>query len=110
MTIDREMTITRLSVFIFIARHPECLVRDIVKATGLNQSTIARIVALLSDKPSRGNREGLFWVDATPDHDDPRRMRLSLTAKGRKVASDLSDLFTDLQNTPSQQRETQDGI
>lgn len=90
---DPDMTLSRLNVFLNIARGKDVLVRDLVKTTGLGQSTIARTVALLSDKPLRGKREGLQWVTATPDPDDPRRVLLNLTKKGRVILSDLENLM-----------------
>lgn len=83
------MTFTRLHVFLLLAGKKDVLVRDVVKQTGLNQSTVARTVAQLGDKPLRGKKQGLGWVRTDPDPDDPRRVFINLTTKGNKVLSEL---------------------
>lgn len=91
--LDPDLTISRILVFILIARKSDgCLVRELMEATGLNQSTIARIIALLSDKPQRGEKTGLEWVRMDPDPSDPRRVIVSVTAKGKRVLSDIEAL------------------
>lgn len=92
-TLDPEMTLSRLHVFLLIAGKKDTLVRDLSRATGLNQATISRSIAMLSDKPQRGNREGLNWVAATPDPDDPRRVFVNLTPTGTKVLADLGNIL-----------------
>lgn len=91
---DKEMTMTRLSVLLFIARNEKCLVRDVVDFTGLNQSTIARLVHHLGDKPLRGMKGGLNWVEVYPDHIDPRRVRLKLTAEGKSMIKKLEEVVS----------------
>lgn len=89
---DREMPLNRLVVLLLVSKAPKegALVRDIVKQTGLNQSTIARTLALLGDKPIRGKASGLKWVKTSPDRDDPRRVRIFMTEQGKKVLTDCS--------------------
>lgn len=79
---DPEMPMTRLQIFLFIAQRKQCLVRDLTKLTGLNQSTVARSLAALGSKPSRSRPEGLKWVETYPDPTDPRRQIVKLTAAG----------------------------
>lgn len=93
MKIDPDMTLTRLNIFLRVGRGRNVLVRDLKKETGLSQPAIARTLAFLSDKPARGSKEGLDWVVATPDPDDPRRYFYNLTPKGQAVLSDLEDLI-----------------
>jgi DNA-binding MarR family transcriptional regulator len=91
--LDPDMTISRLLVFVLISRKAEgCLVRELTQATGLNQSTIARILALLSDKPQRGERTGLEWVRMDPDPSDPRRVIIYVTEKGKRVLAEIEAL------------------
>ena len=92
MQFDPDMPISRLRVFLYVAQRNDTLVRDIVKATGLSQATISRTVSLLADKPQRGSQPGLGWVEAKPDPDDPRRIVLSLSAKGHRVVSEIAEL------------------
>lgn len=86
------MTLSRLSLFLRLAGRRDVLVRDLVKETGMNQSTIARSLALLADRPQRGRRDGLGLVAMTPDPDDPRRMFINLTPRGKKLLSELAEL------------------
>lgn len=90
---DKEMPLTRASVLMVVALNPNCLVRDITQRTGLNQSTVARSLAFLGDKPSRGAKEGLMWVEMRSDEEDPRRVRCNLTQKGRKLIAELEDMM-----------------
>lgn len=89
---DPDMPISRLRVFLYVAQRKDTLVRDIVKVTGLSQATISRTLAILGQKPQRGNQPGLDWVDIAPDPDDPRRVVLNLTAKGKKVLAEIEEL------------------
>lgn len=91
---DKDMPLTRVQVLLVIALNDGCLVRDIVDRTGLNQSTIARTLALLGDKPVRGQKEGFRWVTQRADHEDPRRSRCYLTPTGKAVMAQVDDLLT----------------
>lgn len=53
---------------------------------------IARTLSILGDKPQRGGIEGLGWVSMAPDPDDPRRVLVNLTGKGRKVLAEIAEL------------------
>ena len=86
---DPDMTVTRLHVFLLLAGKKDVLVRDLVKQTGLNQSTIARTLAILSDSPQRGKKAGLGWVTMDPDPNDPRRVVVNTTPKGEKALSEM---------------------
>jgi DNA-binding MarR family transcriptional regulator len=91
--LDPDITISRLLVFVLISRKSDgCLVRELTAATGLNQSTIARILALLSDRPQRGEKAGLEWVRMDPDPTDPRRVIVRVTDKGKRVLAEIEAL------------------
>lgn len=89
-THDPEMPMTRLQIFLLIASRRHCLVRDLTKLTGLNQSTVARSLASLGSKPSRSRQEGLNWITMTPDPEDPRRMIVGLSSKGSAILQQLN--------------------
>lgn len=92
---DTEMNMTRLQVLLVVSRKTTdgVLVKDIVTATGHNQSTIARTLAHMGQKPVRGQREALNWITSSPDYEDPRRVRLFLTPKGRTVINEIEELM-----------------
>ncbi len=92
------MPITRLQTLLFIAQNEGkdgALVRDIVRYTGLNQSTVARNLSFLSVKPTRGMQRAANFIEATPDPDDPRRMRVRTTEKGKRFIEEMLQI-TDL--------------
>lgn len=92
---DSEMTMSRVQVLLLIAGANEdgALVRDLTKRTGLNQSTVARILSHLGEKPLRGHKEALNWITTTPDHEDPRRVRCVLTPRGQTVVAEIETLL-----------------
>lgn len=92
MNHDRELPLSRLHVFLLIARKGDATVRDLVQATGMTQPAISRIVGLLGDNPQRGKKEGLGWVSVVPDPADPRRALLNVTPKGRQVIAEIESL------------------
>lgn len=93
---DKEMPFTRIQVLLLVAKDTTgkgVLVRDLRKHTGLNQTTIARALALLGDKTSRGQKHPLQWVAMRPDPDDPRRVLCSLTPKGETALAEIEQLL-----------------
>lgn len=92
---DREMPLTRLQILLVIYQKGTegALVRDITTSTGLNQSTVARALAHLGDKPLRGQRDALRWIESHPDHLEPRRVRVHLSARGQQVMSEVENLL-----------------
>lgn len=93
--VDPDMTITRLLIFLHVADAnkkdgDDILVRDLIKRVGLGQSTVARTLAILSDKPQRGKKNGLRWVESYDDPEDVRRKRVRLTPLGKKIMADLA--------------------
>ncbi|MGH0000120.1 hypothetical protein ACQU0X_08570 [Pseudovibrio ascidiaceicola] len=89
---DSDMTATRLHIFALVAGKENVLVRDVIRQTGLKQSTVARNLSMLADKPMRGDKVGLGWLTVSPDIDDPRRVVVNTTPKGMAVIAALNDL------------------
>lgn len=90
---DDAMPLTRLQVFLYVALNEGCLVVDIQKRVGIDKSSVTRNLALLSNKPVRGVKDGLRWVEVQPDHEDPRRVRCFLTSTGKQLVDELNDLM-----------------
>lgn len=92
---DREMTVNRVLLFLHIARRGTegVLVKDLMSATGLNQSTVSRGVAGLADKPQRGMKDPLRWVGVRPDHEDPRRVRMFLSERGEQIVNEIDAML-----------------
>lgn len=95
MTHDKEMPISRLQMLLIISTKGKegCLVRDLVKATGMNQSTVARSLSHLSSKPLRGQKTPLHLISVLPDADDPRRVRAYLTEKGEQALAQIETML-----------------
>lgn len=89
---DREMTATKLQVFLLIWREDGITIKDIAERVGVTQSTISRVLSQLADKPARGAKTALNWVEAFPDKDDPRRFRMTLTPAGKRVVEEIRNL------------------
>lgn len=91
-SLDDEMSLTKLRVLLLIAQNRDeyTLARDLVRSTGLQQSTIARVLASLGEGPTRGKGKPLGLVSCKPDPEDPRRHFYKLSPKGWRVLSDLS--------------------
>lgn len=93
---DERFTLSNLNVLLEVVQKQGdhgALVSDIRKATGLNQSTVSRNLSFLGDEPYRGQRSGLRWVTAHVDHEDPRRMRYTLTKKGEHVVEEIERII-----------------
>jgi DNA-binding MarR family transcriptional regulator len=91
---DREMSIAKLQIFLQVAKKGKegALVKDLMRVTGLNQSSVARTLAHLGEKTTRGQTTPLRWVDMRPDPEDPRRVRCHITSKGDTVLAELENL------------------
>ncbi len=91
---DPRLTMRSLQLFLLVAQRQGkngVLVADLVKATGLNQSSIARALSFMSEQPRRDLKEPLRWLEQVPDPSDPRRGLIKLTAKGEQLLSDLEN-------------------
>lgn len=90
--LDKDMPLTRLQVLLIVAMIPGCTVKEIVRRTGLNQSTVSRSLALLSDRPVRGQKDGFGWVVTRRDPRDSRRCLCYVTRSGEKMLTELENL------------------
>ncbi len=81
----QHMDITKLQVFLCIARNPHCNRPVIEAATGLTQSTVSRVTQSLGAGQARSKAQGLGLVVGYPDREDPRRLCYVLSAEGRKL-------------------------
>lgn len=91
--LDKDMPLTRLQVLLIVAMRPGCTVKEIVRRTGLNQSTVSRSLALLSDRPVRGQKEGFGWIATKRDPRDSRRCLCFVTQAGEKMLAEIEDLI-----------------
>jgi DNA-binding MarR family transcriptional regulator len=87
-----RMDLTKVMVFLLIARNDYCTASFIVDKTGRNQSTIARVLSVLGKGRHGHGKASLGWVAPIPDPDDPRRDILTLTRKGHALIKELEGL------------------
>ncbi len=76
---DRGLTPSRLSVLLLLNRYGEQRPGEIATAVGIRPASMTRLTEALED-------EG--WVARTPDPDDRRACRLTLTDHGVQVLQD----------------------
>lgn len=92
---DREMPLSRLQILLLVCHRGRegILVKELKTSTGLNQSTVARAISHLGDKPLRGQKDPLRWIEANPDVHEPRRVRITITDRGRQVIEEIENLI-----------------
>ena len=84
-----HMDISKLQVFLSIARNPHCSRMVLEEETGITQSSISRITRSLGAGLPRSKQAGLGLVVGYSDREDPRRLCYVLSAEGRKLYRDL---------------------
>lgn len=81
-----EMPGQLLSVFLYIASvEGPCTQTDIIKGTGINQSSVSRLTNWLYNK-TRTGKPGLNWITK---ESFGNTVRVSLTPKGEDVAREI---------------------
>lgn len=79
---DMNFPIQQIEILLWVAQKPGVSVAELVKLTGQAQSSVSRNVAALGLVHRKGE-PGHDFVDAQKDPDNPRRLILFLTFKGR---------------------------
>lgn len=92
LRIDPEMTVSRALLFLLIHQKGSSTVRDLCASMGLSQPSVSRQLALLHTKPQRGQKGGLGLIELDPDPQEPRRMVVSLSVKGKRLIAELQSL------------------
>lgn len=87
-----ELPIQAAHVFLTVATEPGASTPELMRRTGLAQSSCSRNVALLSDRHRKG-RPGLGLVTAECDPFDGRRHIMRLTAQGTALAQTLATII-----------------
>ena len=85
------MTLAQAQVFLEIVLNPHIQQVKLAETAGLDDSSISRIAALLSNYGSR-NTEGLGLIKIDIDENDRRYRTFSLTAKGERVRDQLAKM------------------
>lgn len=83
-SINQDMTANQIVALLTIAIRPGVTQRELIKATGLGEGTVSRLMAVLSDRGVRG-REGLGLIKIEMAAGDYRVRKQSLSAKGERL-------------------------
>ena len=85
-TIDEDIPIQTLSVFLYISLHaPECRQSELTEWLGMAQSTVSRNISYLR-KRNRLGKPGMGLVESVESQEDRRYKVLRLTPKGEKLS------------------------
>lgn len=87
------LTTDEWTTVMFVACHPGRSLRDIQAELGLPQSTMSRVLAGLTE-----TKEGRGLIRAQYDPELRRRLRLTLTPKGRRFVNDVAKVFEEQEN------------
>lgn len=93
-TLDAEMQLSTLLVFLYIAQRGVCTQKDVEISLGLNNATASRNVAYWT-KEKRYQQPGMDFVLREEDPKDRRYKRLSLTPAGREFFQRIRAVQTD---------------
>jgi DNA-binding MarR family transcriptional regulator len=87
------MTHNQSQVFYWVAAEPGISQRDLMQRLKLQDGTISRLCAILSDRGNR-DREGLGLIEIKRGvGDDYRKVSLRLTVKGERLLNSLRHIL-----------------
>jgi DNA-binding MarR family transcriptional regulator len=92
--LNQNVTANQMIVFLLIAQRPGLTQKDIEQATGLNNGTVSRICAILSDRglKARGHDGlGLISIESAPG--DYRVRVQFLTPQGKRVFQSIKRIM-----------------
>ena len=101
-TLSPGMPMQQADILFQIAIHPGLTMAELVKRTGLSQSSVSRNVAALS-KYHRLGEPGLDLVETLNDPRDPRRRLMFLNTNGKTF---ITKLLRNIDETYSIDRDT----
>lgn len=90
--VNIDATANQMATLIFIALHPGTSQREICEAMHLDAGTVSRILAVLSDRGSRG-KEGLGLIEIEFDETDYRSRVQRLSKRGLQVWDSIRHLM-----------------
>ena len=88
--ISTDMPMQTLHILLLVAANPGITIAELIKKTGLSQSSCSRNLALLS-KTHRLGKPGLDLAEAREDPRERRRKVVRLTPKGRETVALIAD-------------------
>lgn len=91
---EREFPAQLQSIFLYIAYKGDVGQEDIIDGTGMSKSSVSRNVSWLGPVNKLKRRSGLRWVEIyqDPRPDFWRHKRIRLTALGRQIIKEISEI------------------
>jgi DNA-binding MarR family transcriptional regulator len=92
---DPQMPLHFMQIFLHVAQGPPegLLYRQLEEAMNLTNSSVSRTLDALGDEHRRGYR-GYGLIERKPDPQDPRRLRVFLSARGKALANQITNRTT----------------
>ena len=92
--VNQDVTANQILTFLHIATKDGASQRDLEKETGLDNGTISRICAILSERGLKGRAaEPMDMIRIVMSPNDYRARVQTLSAKGRRVFNSLRDIM-----------------
>lgn len=88
--LEEQMPMQKAAVFLLVALHEGCTMRQLSNWLGVSLSTCSRNLAALGDVHRNGD-PGLRVITLTNDPADPRRKLAFLTPKGQQIIASLTE-------------------
>ena len=91
---EREFPAQLQSIFLYIATKQDVGQEEIGGAVGISESSVSRNVSWLGPVNKLKRRSGLRWVEiySDPRPDFWRHKRIRLTALGRQIIKEISEI------------------
>lgn len=88
--VSQNITANQIVTFLTVAKEPNITQRELAKRTGLNDGTISRIIAILSDR-GLGEQKGADIVSIGFLPGDYRTRAQNLSPQGRRLLDSVRD-------------------
>jgi DNA-binding MarR family transcriptional regulator len=95
--INPDITANQMLTFMHIARNPGISQKKLAELVKVDDATISRLSALMSDRGSRG-REGLKMIEIKLDETDYRYRVQNLSRGGQLIFEGLRDILMAFRN------------
>jgi DNA-binding MarR family transcriptional regulator len=88
---DKEIQAQKVVIFLHTAMHREISMTDLLKLSGVEQSSVSRNVTLLAEGFPLKGKPGLGLVEAFEDPAFRRRKLVRITERGRQLIKEMEE-------------------
>jgi DNA-binding MarR family transcriptional regulator len=89
--VNQNVTANQMAVFLHIALQPGITQRELSDRTGLDDGTVSRIVAILSDRGA-GERAGMDLINIGAVPGDYRKRSHTQTTQGKRLLNTIREI------------------